>query len=146
MQVSGDHLYKRRIRTDHYVCIMYAGNPLGRAPLTFEAYQAANHAVVTFVGNWRPFYLDALEARGTVLRPMVELSEYGDLEGYIAGTDLIATVPKRIADRFSPRITRRTLPFEVPLGLDLYWTMRTHESAMQKWLRDLIADDGDEVD
>ena len=45
MQVSGDHLYKRRIRTDHYVCIMDVGNPLVRTPLTFEAYQAANHAV-----------------------------------------------------------------------------------------------------
>ncbi len=145
MQVSGDHLYKRRIRTDEYVCIMDADNPLGQAPLSFEAYQAANHAVVTFVGNWRPLYLDALEARGTVLRPSVELSEYGDLEGYIVGTDLIATVPNRLAKRYSPKIIRRTLPFHVPLGLDLYWTIRTHQSAMQRWLRDLIADDREDT-
>lgn len=139
VQISGEHMYKRKIRTDRYICIMDRDNPLTKQRFDFDAYQSANHAVITYVGNWRPFYLDALEARGGMIKKMVELSEYGDLEGYIAGTDLVATVPNRIAEMLSERIARVPLPFDVPLEIDLYWTMRTHRSAMQKWARELIA-------
>ncbi|MCP4315007.1 MAG: LysR family transcriptional regulator [Hyphomicrobiales bacterium] len=145
VQISGEHMYKRKIRTDRYVCIMDRNNPLTEGPFDFEAYQSANHVVVTYVGNWRPFYLDALEARGGMIRRMVELSEYGDLEGYIAETDLISTVPNEIAEMFSDRIVRLPLPFDVPLEVDIYWTMRTHRSAMQKWVRGLIAAEPDTV-
>ena len=139
VQISGEHMYKRKIRTDRYICVMDRKNTLASAEFDFDAYQSANHVVITYVGNWRPFYLDALEARGGMIRKVVELSEYGDLEGYIAGTDLIATVPSEIARMFSDRIVRAALPFEVPLEVDLYWTMRTHRSAMQQWVRELIA-------
>lgn len=139
VQITGEHMYKRKICTDRYVCVMDRGNPLNGDGFDFDAYQSANHAVVTYVGDWQPFYLDALKARGGMIRKMVELSEYGDLEGYIASTDLVATVPGQIAEMFSDRIAKVPLPFDVPLEIDLYWTMRTHRSAMQQWVRDLIA-------
>ncbi|MEX3011828.1 LysR substrate-binding domain-containing protein [Hoeflea sp. TYP-13] len=145
VQISGEHMYKRKVRTDRYVCIMDRDNPFTETRFDFDAYQSANHAVITYVGNWRPFYLDALEARGGVIRKVIELSEYGDLEGYITGTDLIATVPNEIAEMFSDRIARLPLPFDVSLEVDLYWTMRTHQSAMQKWVRELIAADVSET-
>lgn len=143
VQISGEHMYTRRIRSDRYVCIMDRNNPLARGHFDFTAYQSADHVVVTYVGNWRPFYLDALEARGGMIRKMIELSEYGDMEGYITDTDLISTVPNAIAGMLSDRIVRLPLPFDVPLEVDMYWTMRTHRSAMQKWVRRLIADEPD---
>ncbi|MDA4845423.1 LysR family transcriptional regulator [Hoeflea poritis] len=144
VQISGEQLFKRKIGMDHYVCIMDRGNPLLSDPFDFAAYQSAKHVVVTYMGNWRPFYLDALEARGGTIDKVFELTEYGDLENCIAGTDLIATVPNRLAEKFSDRIVRRALPFKVSLEVDMFWTVRTHRSAMQKWIRELVVDAADD--
>ncbi|WP_136658049.1 LysR family transcriptional regulator [Nitratireductor sp. XY-223] len=140
VQISGEQLYKRKISMDHYVCIMDRDNPFAARTFDFKAYQSAKHAVVTYMGNWRPFYLDALEARGGSIDKVIELSEYGDLESCVAGTDLVATVPNRLAEKFSDRVVRRALPFKVALEVDMFWTMRTHRSAMQKWVRELVAE------
>ncbi|WP_419907016.1 LysR family transcriptional regulator [Hoeflea sp.] len=140
VQISGEQLYKRKIGMDHYVCIMDRNNPLASGAFDFESYQSAKHVVVTYMGNWRPFYLDALDARGGSIDKVFELTEYGDLENCIADTDLIATAPNRLAEKFSNRIVRRPLPFEVSLEVDMFWTMRTHRSAMQKWMREQIID------
>ncbi|WP_282609781.1 LysR family transcriptional regulator [Pelagibius sp. Alg239-R121] len=140
MQVAGSEVFRRRIYNDHYVCIMDRANPLAGKVLDLEAYERSDHIVVTYDGGWRPLYLDALEARGVHLKAALDLPSLGELEGMIQGTDLISTVPKRIADSFSDEIAVRPCPVDVELGIDLYWTARSHHSAMNKWIRRLIVD------
>jgi hypothetical protein len=58
----------------------------------------------------------------------------------LLGTDLIATVPKRIARDFAKPIHQTSFPFPSTFGVDLIWTSRTHRSLLHIWVRDLIAD------
>lgn len=139
MQISGEQVFTRRIRADNYVCIMDPGNPLTRGALTVDRLVSANHIVIRFSGGWKPVYLHTLEAMGILIDPAVELSEYGDIGGYVRGSDLVAVVPGCLARQLAPDLVRRDLPFAVPLVIDLYWTTRTNRSPLFIWLRDKIA-------
>lgn len=138
MQTIGEQVFKRRLLSDDYQCIMDTDNPLAKEPLTIESLALAKHILIRFSGSWRPVYLPTLEAMGVTIRPTIELSEYGDIGGYVRGTDLIAVVPRRMADLIDQDLARRDLPFSVPLTIDLFWTTRTHRSPLFIWLRDQI--------
>ena len=56
----------------------------------------------------------------------------------IAGTDLIATVPGRIARAYDDAVRIVDSPCPAPFEVYLVWTTRTHKSAMHDWLRRLI--------
>lgn len=140
VQLTGDHIFKRHIRTDSYIYIMDPENPLASAPMGLEELQSANHLVVQFAGGWQPLYLDALKAHGIHLNPMVEMSDYGDIAAYITGSDLIACMPKFLARSLDPDLIRVDAPISVPLEIDLFWTTRTHHSKLHTWVRQTLVD------
>ncbi len=137
LQFGGDKIYKRRVLDDTYVCIMDKTNPLAKTDLTAASIGSANHVSIRFPGGWQP--LNRLEEIGVELAPKVELSEYGDIRGYVRGTDLIAIVPNMIADRLESGLHKVELPFEIPLEIDIFWTTRTHLSPLHLWVRSAIA-------
>ena len=139
MQVVGDKIFKRLLLDDEYVCIMDKRNPLSGSDLTVANIGSANHISIRFPGGWRPPYLKRLETAGIEIAPKLELSEYGDIGGYVRGTDLIAFAPNMIAERLGGGLVKKKLPFEVPLKIDLFWTTRTHQSPLHLWVRSAIA-------
>lgn len=128
----------RKLLTDYYVCVMGGGNPLAGKPLTVERYTAAKHAVVTYGGNWKSTYLVQLESRGLKLNNVLSVPSPASLPAMIRDTNLIATVPKRVALSFGSGLEIAKCPFPAPFDIDLVWTKRTHRSPIHVWLRDLI--------
>ncbi|SEP72316.1 LysR family transcriptional regulator [Thalassovita taeanensis] len=138
IQLEDGGFFGRRLLRDHYVCVMARDNPLAGQPLEAERFVAAPHAVVTYGGNWRSRYLVEIEAQGHVLNTLLEVPSPANLPDILIGTDLISTVPLRTAQTFGPEIIHCDCPFPAPFNIDLYWTSRTHHSAMHKWLRGVI--------
>jgi DNA-binding transcriptional LysR family regulator len=120
VQLTGDHIFKRHIRTGSYIYVMDPKNPLASKPLGLKELKSANHLAVQFSGDWQPLYIDALKAQGVHLNPMVELSDYGDIAAYLTGSDLIACLPKFLARSLDPKLVRREAPISVPLEIDLF--------------------------
>jgi DNA-binding transcriptional LysR family regulator len=139
MTIKESGFFKRSLFTDHYVCIMCKQNPLASQTMTEQRYVNANHALVTYGDNWRSFYLVELEGKGLELNRSISIPSPADIGMLLAGTDMISTVPSRIADKLSGDIISVACPFPAPFNLDMYWTSRTHESAMLVWLRKQIA-------
>lgn len=139
IRIEESGFFGRRLMDDHYVCVMDPDNPLTRAPLDTGRFVAAPQAVVTYGGNWRSAYLLEMERAGVAPNMVAEVPSPANLPQLLAGTDLIATVPARVARAFGPGLTIRDCPFPAPFGIDLYWTGRTHHAPMHKWLRGLIA-------
>jgi DNA-binding transcriptional LysR family regulator len=138
-QVFQDTLYHRTLTEDYYVCLMDAGHPLAGAPLTLENYLQANHAVVTYGGNWRSPYLLELERRSLALNRKLSVPSLSDLPNLLPGSDLISTVPSRFCAIFGPSIHVASCPVPARFKLGLTWTHRTHHSAFHGWVRQLIA-------
>ncbi|MFT7058452.1 MAG: DNA-binding transcriptional LysR family regulator [Pseudorhodobacter sp.] len=137
--------YTRKLFSEYYVCVMDRDNPLARKPLTEELYCSANHALVSYGSKWRSTYLTELEAKGHSLRQTLCIPSPENMSGLLAGTDMISTVPSRIAHRITDQLVVRDCPFRGEFNILMYWTARTHHSKMHLWLRGMIADTVAEV-
>jgi DNA-binding transcriptional LysR family regulator len=138
-EVHDESLYHRHLLDDHYVCVMHRGHPLGRKRLRLDDYIKASHAVVTYGGNWRSGYLKQLDQRGLSLNQVVAVPSISDLTHILPGTDLISTVPSRIAPDIAKSVVTTPCPFPEPFQIGMTWTSRTHHSAAHRWLRQLLA-------
>ncbi|WP_413204636.1 LysR family transcriptional regulator [Rhodospirillum sp. A1_3_36] len=137
---SEEGFYCRALLDEHYVCVMDSASPLARVPLTVEAYITAPHALINYGGGWRSNYLQELDRAGLSLNEALSVPSPAGIEDMILGTDLIATIPSRIASRYDTRLHRSACPFPASFQIDLVWTTRTHHSPMHLWLRELVSD------
>ncbi|MEJ8475606.1 LysR family transcriptional regulator [Roseibium algae] len=132
-------LFKRRLLNDHYVCIMDRHNPLAEKQLEIETYVSANHAIVTYGGNWKSQFLLELEEQGRSINQVLGVPSPADLGRILKGTDLIATLPSRMAAPLDQEMVIRPSPVPAPFEIDLVWTSRTHHSPMHSWIRQELA-------
>lgn len=59
----------------------------------------------------------------------------------VARSDLLATVPERIARSFAASLPLQVLepPVRLPvLDVSLYWHERAHKDPLHRWMRDLV--------
>ena len=141
LRPEGDDFYCRTLLDERYVCVMDAGNPLGQgADMTLEEYLACEHVVVNYGGAWRSPYLAQIERGGKKLRNMLTVSSPAGLEDMLRGTDLVTTLPSRIATRIDTHLRIVPCPVPAPFQIDLVWTTRTHFHPAHVWLREIISD------
>lgn len=140
VSINDTGYYRRKLLRDHSVVIMAKDNPLVGVDLDIPTYLAAPHVVVIYGGTWQSRYLIEIEARGYSLNSVMEVPSPAALPMTLQGTDLISTVPKRIALAFGDAVHVAPAPFPASVDIDLYWNSRTHHSAMHRWLRAQLAD------
>jgi DNA-binding transcriptional LysR family regulator len=138
-EVHEQSFYHRHLLDDHYACVMQRGHRLAGRRLRLDDYLKANHAVVTYGGTWRSGYLREIDRRGLRLNQVIAVPSISDLTHILPGSDLISTVPSRIASRIARSVVAMTCPFPEPFQIGMTWTSRTHHSAAHKWLRQLLA-------
>lgn len=138
--ILGDIYYRRKLFTDHYACVMDSAHPLAGGELTLDRYCASRHVAVTHNGRWEALYFAALRAKGIEMQPEVTVSSHDILERLIPGSELVATIPYRLAGRLSDRLALRPFPMDVFIQVDIYWTERTHHSGLHRWARQILAE------
>jgi len=138
-EVHEESFYHRHLLDDHYVCVMQRSHPLAPKRLRLDDYVRASHAVVTYGGTWRSGYLKELDKRGLTLNQMIAVPSISDLTHILPGTDLISTVPSRIASGIAKSVVTTPCPLPEPFQVGMTWTSRTHHSAAHRWLRQLMA-------
>ena len=87
------------------------------------------------------FVDDALAALGRQRRVAVAVPHFLIAPLVLAGTDLIATVPRRIATAFAPMIPLALRPPPIELTgftTHLLWHERAAADPAQRWLRDQL--------
>ncbi|MEM9306620.1 MAG: LysR family transcriptional regulator [Pseudomonadota bacterium] len=115
-------------------------DPTCRPPIqTVEDYARARHAVVNFGGGVKSEIEKAISEIGLkrdVVLVAPTASMLGDL---IQGTDIITTMPRRLADHSYRGLSYAELPFAVSkIVYDLVWHRRYENSGRNIWLRELI--------
>ena len=135
---KSDQIFTRKLCSDSYVYVMDRANPLAMGKLGIEELKKANHLVIRFAGNWQPLYLDILRTHGVHLNPMVELSDYGNVEACLMGSDLVACLPGQIAATLDKSLLKIASPVSVSFEISLFWTVRTHHSKLHGWIRQAL--------
>ncbi|MBN8489146.1 MAG: LysR family transcriptional regulator, partial [Burkholderiales bacterium] len=134
--------YKRQLFTQRYVCLMRAGHPLAGAPLTAESFQAAEHLRVLAEGTGHGQVDEALARHGLRRRIRLSVPHFVAVGHLLAGTDLLATVPERLAESLAAPfgLVQQAVPAPLPsAAISLYWHARQHQDAANRWLRDALA-------
>lgn len=139
IQIEQAGYYRRSLLKDDYVCVMDPANPLAGCALDKETCVKTPQIVVNYGGGFRSRYLVVMEAEGFNPNTVMEVPTPTNLVELLTGTDLIATVPKRMALNLGPKVAMVECPFPAKIAIDLFWTARTHVSAPHVWLRSLIA-------
>lgn len=132
---------QRRLYEEEYVVVARQGHPAVHGILDLDLFCALDHVVVSKLGGGFAGPTDAaLEAIGR--RRTVALSTSGFLivPEIVARSDMIAVIPRRIADGWSDRVQVLEPPLHIPgFAIASIWHERTTNHPAQSWLRDRLA-------
>lgn len=139
-QLKGGY-FKRQLFTQRYVCLMRQGHPLAtRRTLTEAAYAAAEHVLVVAQGTGHGQVDELLAKRGLRRRVRLTVPHFVAMGHLLSQTDLLATVPERLAqallDPFGlvAKLTPVTLP---EASISVFWHARQNKDPANRWLRGL---------
>jgi DNA-binding transcriptional LysR family regulator len=133
--------YQQTLFPQRYVCLVRAGHPRVRQSLSRALYEAESHIVVSGAGTGHAIVERELERQGIHRRIALRVPNYVGLSYLIQGTDLIATIPLRLAEVISKRGRYRMFAPPVPLPgyeIKLHWHERFHHDPGSRWMRSAI--------
>lgn len=136
---SPPDLHARRLFDEQYVCVMRKEHPAAKTPLSLDEFCRLEHALFSYNGGcFSGVTDDALAKIGRERQVMLSVKSFLVMTNIIRTSDLIAVVPKRLAEQLDGLVIQETpLPVE---GFTLLaaWHERTHQDPAQRWIRDLL--------
>jgi DNA-binding transcriptional LysR family regulator len=126
--------------TDRLVCIVRRDHPIGRAHFTLDAFARLGHVEVALYGLSTG--VDEALARANRTRTVaLTISHFATAPFVVLETDLVATIPLRLARTFAKKYPLRILapPFSLPRpALRQVWHVRSAEDRGTVLLRRLV--------
>lgn len=138
----GAPLRRQALFRDPYMCLMRADHPAASGTLTRRKFLEAAHALVTYRGGHRVIE-EALERAGVARRIALRAPHFTVMPMVLERTDLIVTLPARVARVFERRGRFKCLPPPVPIPraeVALHWHARFDSDAGNRWLRQQLAE------
>ena len=136
----GPPVRRRALFRDPYLCLMRADHPI--KALTKRRFLDAAHALVTYRGGHRVVE-EALERAGLAQRIALRLPHFTVVPMVLERTDLICTLPARVARVFERRGKLKSLPPPVPIpvaDVAVHWHERFEADQGNRWLREQIVE------
>lgn len=140
LQLTGGQARKRTLFTESYSCLLSAAHSRIGETLTLQEYVSASHVVVApFSGHH--LVEDVMTEMGVTRRIALRVPHFTNIVAVIASTDLLLTLPTRVARAFASDGRMRTLPLPFPIStfdVNLYWQPHTEDSMAQQWFCDTL--------
>lgn len=142
--------FQRRLFTQRYVCLMRRGHRLARPKISLSDYAAAEHLLVVSAGTGHGKVDELLERSGIARNVRLTVPHYVSVGHILQGSDLIATVPERLAERLVDPFGLVQVPHPAKLpdvAINVFWHAKVHRAPASRWLRGLVFElfAGDEV-
>jgi DNA-binding transcriptional LysR family regulator len=133
-------LRRQALFRDPYLCLMRADH--GISVLTRKRFVEASHVLVTYRGGHRVVE-EALERAGASQRIVLRVPHFTVVPMVLERTDLILTLPARVARVFERRGKLKALPPPVPIPqaeVAVHWHERFEADPGNRWLRGLMVE------
>lgn len=141
-QGLGGGLLHRMLFRQGYATLFRQDHPTAHEGMGLKAFRAERHLVVSHAAPYGQVN-QALERAGLALASHFSVPHFAAVPYIVSATDLLATVPRKLADSAAARFGLRMLtpPVRVPaLQSNLYWHARFQRDGGNQWLRALIVD------
>lgn len=140
-RLASHSLHKASLFKDRWACVIAADHPLVGDTLTVADYLQYPHLSMSFGEGVASIAELALREHEVQIRELVSVTRFSDLLFLLPGSTLIATIPRRLADRLHAHFPIRIFepPFPIPeLREMLFWHERNEADAGHVWLRQVI--------
>jgi len=138
----GAPVRRQALFRDPYLCLMRKDHPAIADRLTRKMFLDASHALVSYRGGHRVIE-EALERAGLARRIALRVPHFTVVPMVLERSDLILTLPARVARVFERRGKLKALPPPVPIPpaeVALHWHERFEPDPGNRWLREQVID------
>lgn len=135
-------IFQRRLFPQRYACLFREGHPLAGTEFTMDHFARADHIVV-MSGRGHGMINDQIERLVGRRSVKLRVPHFVALPQILQATDLVATIPQKIAESLAPPFGLQFVPHPVDLPdfqINLFWHARFHHEPGNQWLRTLIGD------
>lgn len=133
--------FQRRLFLQSYVCLMRRGHRLDKRKISLIDFSAAEHLVVISAGTGHG-KIDELLLRSGVERTVrLTVPHYVSVGHILQASDLITTVPERLADRLLEPFGLAKVPHPAKLpdiAINVFWHAKYHREPANRWLRGVV--------
>jgi DNA-binding transcriptional LysR family regulator len=146
-QSMPESLKTRPVYDETFLCLLRRGHPAGARPLDLDVFCRLDHVLVSPAGGGFAGVVDDVLARlGRKRRVVASLTSFLVAPALVAESEMICTVPARLARRSSGALNVLAPPCEVgAFSVHMGWHPRTDSDPAQKWLRDQVLAAADDV-
>jgi DNA-binding transcriptional LysR family regulator len=134
--------FQRRLFLQRYVCLFRQGHPLaGKKKLTANDFRAAEHLVVVSAGTGHGKVDELIRRAGVERTVRLTVPHFVSVGHILQSTDLVATVPERLAQRLVEPFDLAHLPNPLKLpevAINVFWHAKAHRSPENQWLRGMV--------
>lgn len=133
-------LFSQKLFVDRFVCLVAEDHPTVRKKLDRDAFLRLPHALVAPLGGASGYVDRELSRMGQSRRIAVLVPDFMVAPRILQGTDLVLTLPERVARLFEGQGVRILAPpFELPaLAGHLVWHERLSRDPASLWFRKLV--------
>lgn len=125
---------------DPFVVVARRDHPMAARPMTLETYAAQNHMLVSPRGAATGALDRILVDFGLKRRIALLVATYLAVPAALAASDLVATVPRRVALRIAAAdaLAITPLPIDFAMTVSMAWHRRAAGDPAQSWFRALM--------
>jgi DNA-binding transcriptional LysR family regulator len=136
--------YQQRLYVDRLVCVARKDHPAIAGSLSLRTFLSLPHAQVRSLGTGHFVAVEKAIGGTKDRRRRIALSvpHFLGLARIIGSSELIATIPERLAQIFSEQVGIQIVepPFRAPpIEIKQHWHERYHHDPANRWLRNLLA-------
>lgn len=137
---------QRSLFRENFACVVRKGHPVINKRLTLKRYSDLPHILVGDGPRSMGAVDVALERIGKSRRVAARVNTFLSAPAIVAETDLILTIPKRLAARFAAVYDLQL--FDPPVEIldfryHCRWHERWHNDSRHRWLRSVIVEESD---
>jgi DNA-binding transcriptional LysR family regulator len=135
--------YQQKLFDQGFACAVSRDHPRVAKRLTENLFRTEKHVVITATGTGHQLVEQELARQGMERRVALSLPTLPGVGNLLANTDLIATVPERIAQMLVriARVKALQPPVKFPtFAIKLHWHERYQHDPANRWLRSMVAD------
>jgi DNA-binding transcriptional LysR family regulator len=127
---------------DEFVCLVRTDHPIGKRPLTIKKYLGMQHVAVSLSGPTQGRLDQTLNNLGYNRSAKITVPFFAAVGSVVESSDLIATLPRRLAKHITKRCNTRILAVPIKLPKIAYiqvWHPRNDQNLPHQWLRALVS-------
>ncbi len=135
------HLHRQYLFSDSMACVVRQGHPLISRPPSLEEFVAVPHMLISRTGSNVGIIDQELTALGLERRIKLIVPHFLSAPLIVAKTDMILSLPHRIAEQFTKLAPLAIFPVPIKLpdyDLCMIWHPLRDKDPAHQWLRDKI--------